>query len=100
MISEKKVYEQLKKVLDPELNVNIVDLGLIYEVKTKQDGQVKVLMTLTFPGCPLSSVIREEINSKLNKLPGVKKIDLKLTFEPAWDFSKMSEVAKVQLGVL
>ena len=100
MISEKRVYKQLKKVLDPELNINIVDLGLIYEVKTKQDGQVKVLMTLTFPGCPLGSVIREEINLKLSKLPGVKKIDLKLTFKPAWDFSKVSEEAKLQLGVI
>jgi metal-sulfur cluster biosynthetic enzyme len=100
VVSEKKVYKQLKKVLDPELNINIVDLGLIYEVKTKQDGQVRVLMTLTFPGCPLSSVIHEEINSKLKELPGVKKIDLKLTFEPPWDFSKVSEEAKLQLGVI
>ena len=100
MVSEKKVYEQLKKVLDPELNINIVDLGLIYEVKTSKDGQVKVLMTLTFPGCPLGSVIHKEINSKLKRLPGVKEIDLKLTFEPMWDLSKVSDEAKIQLRLI
>ena len=99
MADKKQVYNELKKVMDPELHINIVDLGLIYDVDVK-DSQVDVLMTLTFPGCPLGSIIHQEINEKLATLRGVEKINLKITFDPPWDFSKVSEVAKQELGII
>ncbi len=71
MVTKEQVYNELRKVMDPELHINIVDLGLIYEVVVK-NSQVNVLMTLTFPGCPLGSMIHKEINEKLTKLKGVE----------------------------
>ena len=99
MVAKEQVYNELKKVMDPELHISIVDLGLIYEVEVK-DSQADVLMTLTFPGCPLGSIIHQEINEKLATLRGVEKINLKITFDPPWDFSKVSEVAKQELGII
>ncbi len=99
MTREKQVWQQLKKVIDPELGVNIADLGLIYDVKVHKE-QVEVLMTLTFPGCPLAAVIHKEIHDKLDKLAGVGKINLKITFDPPWDFSKVSEEAKEKLVII
>ena len=99
MVAKEQVYNELKKVMDPELHINIVDLGLIYEVVVKSP-QLNVLMTLTFPGCPLGSIIHKEINEKLAKLKGIKKINLKITFDPPWDFSKVSEAAKQELGII
>lgn len=100
MITKEKVLKELKKVKDPELHINIVDLGLIYNVNPEPDGTLKILMTLTFPGCPLGSVINKEINEKLGDLDGVKKVDLKITFDPPWDLSKVSEEAKAELGIM
>lgn len=100
MVSREKVLKQLKKVQDPELHINIVDLGLIYDVKVEKEKVVKILMTLTFPGCPLGSVIHNEINEKLGGLSGVKKVDLKITFDPLWDLSKVSDEAKARLGIM
>jgi len=99
MITEKEVYERLKKVFDPELHINIVDLGLIYEVGVK-GGQVNILMTLTFPGCPLGVVIHKEIKEKMTTLQGVKETKINITFDPPWDFSKVSEEAKATLGII
>lgn len=99
MVTTKQVNDKLKKVMDPELHINIVALGLIYKVKTEGDN-VNILMTLTFPGCPLGGVIHKEINEKLGLIPGIKKIDIKITFDPPWDFSKVSEEAKDELGVI
>jgi len=99
MISEEAVWKQLKKVLDPELNINIVDLGLIYAVEVK-DRDVFILMTLTFPGCPLAGVINQEIKEKVGRLKGVGAVDLKITFDPPWNLSKMSEAAKAKLGII
>ena len=99
MISREKVHTQLKKVFDPELHINIVDLGLIYDVRV-EDPTVKILMTLTFLGCPLGSIIHKEISEAIGKIPGVKKVELEITFTPPWDFSKVSEKAKEQLGLI
>lgn len=85
--------------MDPELNINIVDLGLIYDVKTKNED-VNILMTLTFPGCPLGAVIHKEINEKIGTIPSVGKINIQITFDPPWDFSKVSDEAKEELGVI
>ncbi len=100
MLTKEKIIQALKKVNDPELHINIVDLGLIYDARVGPSGEVKILMTLTFPGCPLGSIIHKEINEKIGKLSGVKKIDLKLTFDPPWDLTKVSEAAKAELGII
>ena len=99
VIKKETVTAQLKKVLDPELHINIVDLGLIYQVETK-GNDVHILMTLTFPGCPLGSIIHKEIKEKIGELKNVGKIDLKITFDPPWDMSKVSQEAKMELGIL
>jgi metal-sulfur cluster biosynthetic enzyme len=91
------VYDRLKEVLDPELHINIVDLGLIYEVRVK-GKDVFILMTLTFPGCPLGSIIHKEIKEKVGSLPEIGEIDLKITFDPPWDLTKVKEEVRAELG--
>lgn len=97
MLSKITILERLKKVLDPELNINIVDLGLIYDVKIK-DGEVEVVMTLTSMGCPLVSVFETEIKRAIRKNKEVKKVKIDLTFDPPWNIDKMSKEARMQLG--
>jgi metal-sulfur cluster biosynthetic enzyme len=99
VVTKEAVYQKLKEVLDPELNINIVDLGLIYDVRTK-DNDVFIVLTLTFPGCPLAGIIHRGIKEKVGKIKGVGKLDLKITFDPPWDFSRVSKEAKVKLGVI
>ncbi|MBC5792631.1 MAG: DUF59 domain-containing protein [Nanohaloarchaea archaeon] len=96
MVSEDDVREQLKEVIDPELEVNIVDLGLIYEIEV-DDGDVFVLMTLTTPGCPLHGVFDEMVKREVRKLD-VEDVEVELTFEPRWTPDKMSEDAQADLG--
>lgn len=98
MITEEKVIERLKEVLDPELHINIVDLGLIYEVKVKEND-VFILMTLTFPGCPLGGIINKEVKDKLSKLEGIGEIILQITFDPPWDLTKVKEEVRMELGL-
>ncbi|MCL4377972.1 MAG: metal-sulfur cluster assembly factor [Actinobacteria bacterium] len=90
----------MSEVLDPELNISIVDLGLVYDVKLNKNDKVKIVMTLTTIGCPLFSMIEEEVKSKLKEV-GIKdnKIELELTFDPPWSMDKMSERAKAMLGI-
>ena len=98
-IDKKLVMSKLQEVLDPEINISIVDLGLIYDVKIVKD-KVTVVMTLTTIGCPLISLIEGEIKSKLSQI-GLKedKIIIDLTFDPPWSMEKMSEKAKAMLGI-
>jgi len=93
------VKKQLVQVLDPELGISIVDLGLIYKMEIKKN-KVKIVMTLTTIGCPLFSLIEQEIKNKLIEL-GLKEEDivLELTFEPPWSVERMSKKAKVMLGI-
>lgn len=100
-VSEEKVREQLKEVMDPELNINIVDLGLIYEIEVKEDG-VFILMTLTTPGCPLHGVFDEMVKREAGNLDGLEEheIEVELTFEPRWTPEEMSEEARGELGHL
>jgi FeS assembly SUF system protein len=98
MITKDMVIKKLKKVLDPELGINLVDLGLIYDVKIKKDDSVKIIMTLTTPGCPLAYVFDEMIGSAIRSIKGVKNVTIDLTFDPPWTSDKMSEDAKLQLG--
>ncbi|MDP2587530.1 MAG: iron-sulfur cluster assembly protein [bacterium] len=101
---EELVLEQLRTCYDPEIPVNIVELGLIYEYKitgTKKTGlKVAVTMTLTAVGCGMGEVIAREIEAKIKRLPGVKSCTCTVTFDPPWDQSRMSESARLQLGLL
>ncbi len=97
MVQEEDVIGQLEQVIDPELNINIVDLGLIYEVDV--DGSdVSILMTLTTPGCPLHGVFDELVKREVRKLDSVESIDVELTFEPRWSPEKMSDEGREKLG--
>jgi probable FeS assembly SUF system protein SufT len=101
---EQLVWEQLKTCFDPEIPVNIVDLGLVYlcEVQPAEGGgtDVKVKMTLTAPGCGMGPVLANDVKSKIDSLPGVKNADVEVVFDPVWDRSMMSEAAKLQLGMM
>ena len=98
MIEEEDVYLALCDVYDPEIRINIVDLGLIYDIKI--DGsEVLIKMTLTSPNCPASPEIKKNVENTAQSLKGVKKVDLELVWEPKWDESHMSEEAKLELGL-
>jgi metal-sulfur cluster biosynthetic enzyme len=98
MIPKNKILNKLKTVDDPELRVNIVDLGLIYRIDVSKKNEVKILMTLTSPGCPLSYVFKDLIQDAILSIKGIKKVTVKLTFDPPWDPSKLSEEIKLQMG--
>ncbi|MBI3980429.1 DUF59 domain-containing protein [Candidatus Microgenomates bacterium] len=122
MLSRDLIMAKLKTVQDPELNINIVDLGLIYDVSVSPDPSkalraspskalraspskalraskiVKVKMTLTSPGCPLSFVFDQLVTSAIKEIDGVKEVKVELTFEPPWSPAKMTEEAKLELG--
>ncbi len=99
LVTEELVREKLQDVLDPELRISIMELGLVYEVEVK-DGTVKVIYTLTTPGCPLGPVIDGQIRDSLMELPGVKEVVSELTFDPPWDPRKMAgDNVKMQLGI-
>jgi FeS assembly SUF system protein len=97
---ETDVVKVLKNVFDPEIPVNIYDLGLIYEVDVDDDRKVIVTMTLTAPNCPLADELLEEVHDKVGKIEGVKEAAVNLTFDPPWDKSRMSEEAMLELGFL
>ncbi len=91
--------EKLSEVMDPEINLSIVELGLVYDIAF-DDGTVLVTMTLTSPGCPLGPVIRGEAYAKLKELPGVKDVDVQIVWNPPWDPRTMaSEDVRIQLGI-
>jgi len=97
--SPEELMEKLRDVIDPELGLSIVDLGLIYDVAF-DEGDVLVKMTLTSPGCPLGPVIRGEAYAKLKELPGVKDVDVQIVWSPPWDPRTMaSEDVKMALGI-
>ncbi len=95
------IEEVLKTVYDPEIPVNIFDLGLVYELEVDENtGKVKVIMTLTSPGCPVGGEIVSEVQEKTQAIPGVTDVYVHLTFDPPWDRDMMSEEAKLELGFL
>ena len=98
MVSEEDVREQLKEVIDPELDINIVDLGLIYEIEVDDENNVDILMTLTTPGCPLHGVFDEMVRQEVALLDDVGEIEVELTFEPRWSPEEMSDEARDELG--
>ncbi|OGG01889.1 hypothetical protein A2Z33_01435 [Candidatus Gottesmanbacteria bacterium RBG_16_52_11] len=99
MPTKKQVETLLKTIPDPELGISVVDLGLIYGVTVApKTGMVTILMTLTTIGCPLFHLIADPIKEAVGGLPGVKKVDVDLTFEPPWSVELMSREARIQLG--
>src|SRR6185436_14094417 len=101
MITKEAILEQLKEVIDPELNINVVDLGLIYNITIDQvSGKVDITMTLTTPGCPLSFVFEDWIPSAAKKVEGVKEVFVNLVWEPPWDPDKISDDAKEMMGII
>ena len=97
---EEKVWYQLQTVYDPEIPVNIVDLGLVYACDITPPDQIKITMTLTAPGCGMGPVIAQDAKQKLSMIPGVKNVEVEIVFDPPWDQSKMSDIAKLELGML
>jgi len=93
-----KIEEALKTVLDPELGISIVDMGLVYGITVTKTGRAKVTMTLTTMGCPLFGVIEAQIEEALMTIPEINDVKTEITFDPPWDASKMTEAAKAQLG--
>jgi metal-sulfur cluster biosynthetic enzyme len=96
MVTKTQVLAALKKCFDPEIPINIVDLGLIYDVKVNE-GNVKIKMGLTSPGCPMQSFIVDDVKNKISKMKGVKKVDVDFVLKP-WSPDRMSKKAKKKLG--
>ncbi len=97
---EVRIVDALKTVYDPEIPVNIYDLGLIYEIKVNDDNSVYLKMTLTNPNCPVADVLPNEVKEAVLHVEGVTKVDLDLVFEPEWTKDNMSDAAMLELGLL
>ena len=94
-----KVIEEIKKIFDPEIPVNIYELGLIYKVEVDEKNKVNVDMTLTSPNCPVAESLPNEVKENIMKVEGVTEVNLNLVWEPPWDKDKMSEAAKLELNL-
>ena len=98
--TEEKTVTMLTTVYDPEIPVNIYDLGLIYKVDIDEERNVRIDMTLTAPNCPAADFILEDVRQKIESIDGVKSVEVNLVFEPEWDRDMMTEEAKLELGML
>ena len=96
---ERDIILALRQVYDPEIPVNIYDLGLIYEIKVDEEHRVYIQMTLTAPNCPMADYVVEQVKDAVKDVPGVFDVEVELVFEPVWDKSRMSEEALVELGL-
>jgi len=99
-ILSEAVIETLKTIFDPEIPVNIYELGLIYEVKLDDDFNAHVLMTLTTPNCPVAESMPVEVKERVSEIDGIKSAEVELTFEPPWEKDMMTEAAMLELGLL
>jgi FeS assembly SUF system protein len=97
---ENSIIETIKTIYDPEIPINIYDIGLIYEVNVNDDDSVGIVMTLTTPNCPVAESLPEEVKEKVSQVDGVQSVELELTFEPPWTQDMLSEEAKLELGLL
>ena len=95
-----KIVETVKTIYDPEIPVDIYELGLIYDVFVNENMDVKVLMTLTSPNCPVAETLPMEVEEKIRSIEGVKSAEVEITFDPSWSQDMMSEEAKLELGFL
>ena len=93
-----KVIEEIKKIYDPEIPVNIYELGLIYKIEVDEKNKVDIDMTLTSPNCPVAESLPKEVKNNIIKVEGVSDVNLNLVWEPPWDKDKMSEAAKLELN--
>ena len=97
---EERIVDMLRTVYDPEIPVDIYNLGLIYNIDLHDDGELKIDMTLTAPSCPAADFLVEDARIKLESIEGVKNVDIRRVFEPEWNKDMMSEEAKLELGFL
>jgi FeS assembly SUF system protein len=97
---EEKIINALKTCYDPEIPVDIFELGLIYEIRIDEDADATILMTLTSPACPVAGSLPGEVQAKVNEVPGIKSAKVELVWSPPWEKDMMSEVAKVELGFM
>lgn len=95
-----RVIDEIKTCYDPEIPVDIWELGLIYELDLNEENELKITMTLTSPNCPVAETLPAEVENKLKLVQGIKSAELKLTFEPSWTKDMMSEVAQLELGFM
>ena len=95
-----KIVKELKSIFDPEIPVDIYELGLIYDVFVNEDNEVKILMTLTTPNCPVAETLPQEVEEKIKSIDEVKTAEVEITFDPPWTRDLMSEEAKLELGFL
>lgn len=100
LAQKEAIIDQMKTIFDPEIPVNIYELGLIYEVKVEGEGEAHVLMTLTAPACPAAEIIPEEVKEKAAAVEGINSVKVELTFDPPWSQDMMSEEAQLELGFL
>ena len=99
MILKDKVIEEIKKIYDPEIPVNIYELGLIYDIDIDENNNVKIKMTLTTPNCPVAESLPNEVKNSIKEIKEVKDVDLDLVWDPPWNKSMMSEAAKLELNL-
>lgn len=99
-LTEELILEKLKEVMDPEIGIDVVNLGLIYELKIRPDNTVYVKMTMTTPGCPLTMWLLKAVEDKVLQIPGVKDAEIELTFDPPWTPDRISEEYKKKLGLM
>jgi FeS assembly SUF system protein len=97
---ETKITDALRTIFDPEIPVNIYDLGLIYEVDMEADRNIKIKMTLTSPNCPAAEILPGEVQSKIETIPGVSGVEVEIVWDPPWSPDMMSDAAKLELGFM
>ena len=96
---KEKVIDEIKKIYDPEIPVNIYELGLIYKIEVNKDNKINIQMTLTSPNCPVAESLPNMVKDNILKIEGVKDVDLKIVWDPPWTKDKMSEAAKLELNL-
>ena len=96
---KEQIINEIKKIYDPEIPVNIYELGLIYDINVDKDNMVKIKMTLTTPNCPVAESLPKEVKDIVKEIKGVEDVDLELVWDPPWDKSMMSEAAKLELNL-
>ena len=96
---KEKIIKEIKKIYDPEIPVNIYELGLIYDIKVEKNNNIKVKMTLTTPNCPVAESLPKEVKDSIMEIKEVKDVDLQLVWDPPWDKSMMSEAARLELNL-
>ena len=97
---KEKIISEIKKIYDPEIPVNIFELGLIYKIEIIETNRILIEMTLTSPNCPVAETLPVEVEEKVKVIPDVKNVNVNITFEPPWNKDMMSEEAKLELGML